>query len=473
MRERLRPSLRLTTGLALLIVGIVEMQALASTLQGQERLRDKVTRTIRVAIDAARPRLAELVRPGGEAAWLLAIREARAAALASEVALLDLNGRVLAAEPPASQPVDSLTPVERDILGDEGTVTVGPIMGESSRLLTYIGLRAGDQSVVLRLATPLPELVLDLRDRRPLFIAHGIALTLLAVAAALVLFPGHATRSSPAAATLAYEAAMARLHERSVRSQEELRRVEEELREKAALARSGELAAGIAHEMRNGIGTILGYARLIERGGGEAEEAARAIREECETLEAVIRRFMDFVKDERLLGARFDLTRTLGRVVARESRSRVGPEVTTRVPDAPADYHGDEELLERAFENVVRNALEAAGAAGHVAVEITRDPDNALVVTIADDGPGLPRHLRENPRPFYSTKPRGLGLGLPLAVKIVRLHGGDLAFADRDPHGLLVTIRLPCLPEQSVTESNAAGGLPPIVTSGLDGISGS
>lgn len=251
---------------------------------------------------------------------------------------------------------------------------------------------------------------------------------------------------------------MARLHERSLRSQQELRKVEEELREKAALARSGELAAGIAHEMRNGIGTILGYARLIERGGGEADDAARAIREECETLEAVIRRFMDFVKDERLLRARFDLKRTLVRVVARESRGRMAPPVATRVPDAPVEYHGDEELLERAFENLVRNALEAAGPAGHVALEIKSDADAALVVTIADDGPGLPRDLRENPRPFYSTKPRGLGLGLPLAVKIVRLHGGDLAFADRDPHGLLVTIRLPCFPDQSVTDSNAADG---------------
>jgi signal transduction histidine kinase len=459
LRERLRPSLRLTTALGLAIVAFVEVQALASTLQSQERLRDKVTRTIRVAIDSARPRLTQLMRPGGEAAWLAAIREARAAALASEVAALDLSGRVLAAEPAAPRPVDdSLTAVERDILADEGVVTVGPIMGESSRLVTYLGVRGVGQSVVLRLATPLPELVLDLRERRPLFIAHGVALTLLAVAAALLLLPGHAGLSTPAAATLAYEAAMARLHERSLRSQEELRRVEEELREKAALARSGELAAGIAHEMRNGIGTIQGYARLVERGGGEANDAARAIREECETLEAVIRRFMDFVKDERLLSARFDLTRTLRRVVARESRSRAGVAVTMRLPDSPVHYQGDEELLERAFENVVRNALEAAGESGHVTLELPRDRDDALVVTIADDGPGLPRELRENPRPFYSTKPRGLGLGLPLAVKIVRLHGGDLALSDRPPHGLLVTIRLPSLPEQDVTQSNVPPG---------------
>jgi signal transduction histidine kinase len=160
---------------------------------------------------------------------------------------------------------------------------------------------------------------------------------------------------------------------------------------------------------------------------------------------------MDFVKDERLLRAPFDLVRMLARVIARESRQRAGPKVVTRFPDA-ARYEGDEELLERALENLTRNALEAAGATGHVELGISTDSDGALVVTVADDGPGLPSDLRENPRLFYSTKPRGLGLGLPLAVKIVRLHGGDLAFADRHPRGLLVTIRLPVLGEDAASQ---------------------
>ncbi len=452
MFDRLRPSLRLTTGLALLIVGIVEIQTLASTLQGQSRVQERVTRTIRISISSARPRLAELVRPGGEDAWREAIRAARDAALASEAAVLDLEGRTLLAEPKTARRFEPRSAAELDLLRDEGIVTVGPVMGESSRLETYLGLRSADRVVVLRLLTPVPELVLDLRDRRPLLVAHGLALMLLAVAAALVLFPGGGAGHGPAA-TLAYEAAMARLHERTLRDQEQLRRVEEELREKAAFARSGELAAGIAHEMRNGIGTILGYARLIEREGTAAQDAARSIREECETLEAVIRRFMDFVKDETLVLATFDVARMLGRVVARESRGKAGVSVTTSLPEGGAAYEGDEELLERAFENVVRNALEAAGASGHVAVELSRDTTGAWIVTVADDGPGLPRHVRENPRPFLSTKPRGLGLGLPIAVKIVRLHRGELGLADRSPHGLLVTVSLPAA-ERTVTAGN-------------------
>ena len=443
MRDLRRHSPRLMTALALLIVAVVEIQAFASILQGQARLREKVTRTIRVAIDAARPRLSALMKPGGEAAWREAVREARAAALASEVAVLDLEGRVRAAEPASQRPQEDLTPVERGILADEGVVTVGPIMGETSRLLTYLGLRSGEETLVLRLATPLPELVLDLRDRQPLFVGHGIALALLAVAAALLLFPGGAGGSAPLAGALAYEAAMARLHERTLRSQEDLLRVEEELREKAALARSGELAAGIAHEMRNGIGTILGYARLIERGGSEALDAARAIREECETLEAVIRRFMDFVKDERLSHARFDVLRLLSRVVARESRNRSAPAVESHVPEEPLVFLGDEELLERAFENVVRNAVEAAAGGGrHVEVS-ARESAGQVEVRIDDDGPGLATDHPGEIRPFYTTRAGGLGLGLPLARKIVLLHGGSLDLAGRAPDGARVLVLLP------------------------------
>jgi signal transduction histidine kinase len=103
---------------------------------------------------------------------------------------------------------------------------------------------------------------------------------------------------------------------------------------------------------------------------------------------------------------------------------------------------GDEELLERAFENVVRNAREAAGMGGHVWVDVARDGDD-VVVEVADDGPGVPGSVDETLRPFFTTKKGGLGLGLPIALKIVELHHGRLMLAGRDPHGLRVTVRLP------------------------------
>jgi signal transduction histidine kinase len=103
---------------------------------------------------------------------------------------------------------------------------------------------------------------------------------------------------------------------------------------------------------------------------------------------------------------------------------------------------GDEELLERAFENLVRNAADAGGTDGRVWVEVARDTQS-VIVTVADDGPGMPLERRAEIRPFFTSKVGGLGLGLPIALKIVRLHGGTLELGDRLPRGLSVTVRLP------------------------------
>jgi len=220
--------------------------------------------------------------------------------------------------------------------------------------------------------------------------------------------------------------------------------MEEEIQDKEAMARAGELTAGIVHEVRNGLGTILGYARFLERnpGSSEATTAGTHIREECETLEAVIRRFVDFVKRESLQIGPFDVVRTLTRVAARESRSRAGAEVALdRLPPSMA-LVADEELLERAFENLVRNAADAALDGGRsVRVSLAGDRGDA-VVSIADDGPGLPAGAASF-RPFASGKPGGLGLGLPMAVKLVRLHGGELELRNGQTRGAEAVVRLP------------------------------
>jgi signal transduction histidine kinase len=225
--------------------------------------------------------------------------------------------------------------------------------------------------------------------------------------------------------------------------EEERRRLSEDLEDKEALARAGELTAGIAHEVRNGLGTILGYARLLERDlpPVEVADAAAHIRKECEILETVVRRFVDFVKRESLSLSVFDLHRMLSRVVAREGGGGPGPVVSLETGSV-GSIGGDEGLLERAFENLVRNALEAAGPGGHVWIAGVRD-ERWVAVTVADDGPGLPPEARERIRPFATGKAGGLGLGLPIAQKIINVHEGDLVLAGRAPRGLAATVRLP------------------------------
>jgi signal transduction histidine kinase len=233
--------------------------------------------------------------------------------------------------------------------------------------------------------------------------------------------------------------------EMTARHEAERRRMEEAIRESEALARAGELTAGIAHEVRNGLGTILGYARMLERASlaEDPAAAARCIREECETLETVVRRFTDFVKLERLQLVETDLARLLPRVIAREARACEEVGTSFVGLDAPLVVRADEELLERAFENVVRNAVEAAAAGGgHVVVTATAGAGGHVEIRIEDDGPGLaPDHPGEI-RAFYTTRPGGLGLGLPLARKIVVLHGGSLVL-ERAPVGTRAIVSLP------------------------------
>ena len=148
------------------------------------------------------------------------------------------------------------------------------------------------------------DLVADLRDRQGTFVTQALGL-LLVLATMALLAPARteAAAASPPVGLGAYEEAMGRLRARDEelarQHQLERRRMEGELRDNAPFVRAGELTVGIVHEIRNGLGTILGYARLVQSAGGPGAEHAGGIVEECETLETVVRRFMEFVKTIR------------------------------------------------------------------------------------------------------------------------------------------------------------------------------
>jgi signal transduction histidine kinase len=167
-----------------------------------------------------------------------------------------------------------------------------------------------------------------------------------------------------------------------------------------------------------------------------------------------VRRFVDYVRQDDLKAERFDLRRMLERVLARETGARGGAAVVL-LPGPALELSGDEELLEHAVENVLRNGREAADERGRVELELRAAPAWAEI-RVRDDGPGLGPQGVAALRPFRSTKPGGLGLGLPLASKVARLHGGELRLGERPPHGLEVLMRLPR--EQSEPPHAATAG---------------
>jgi signal transduction histidine kinase len=448
---------------ALVVAAIVNAQALVLSIRAHTRFRESVFATVRAHVTGIRAALGQRIAMGGLRDRESALRQAIADSGAESVAGFDMDGTRL--ETSAGEPASRHWPSTSEIAAlRSGAVLVGPEPGSGGgRVIAYTLVALPEGPLVLRFTSATPELDLDRREWRQMFLGHAVTLLVLLLVGGLVLAPRRAEKdSTPPRALIAYEEAMERLRdhgeELTVRHETERRELEEVLRDKEALARAGELTAGIVHEMRNGLGTIVGYARLIENANPAGAENAISIREECETLEAVIRRFMDFVKRETLVLGPVDVSRMLVRVAERETQ-RPGAPVAVEAGGA-GSIIADEVLLERAFENLVRNAREAAGPGGHVWMAAVREGD-FVSVTVSDDGPGLSPATRSALRPFFTTKAGGLGLGLAITLKIVRLHDGVLTLGERSPRGAAVTARLPTegpAHERSVTERS---GEPP------------
>ena len=445
LRDRGR---RWVIGAIVVVLALLDGQALVRTLRSQGRQRDRVARVTWQAVAAARPRLQERLTAENGPSPAMA-DEALRGTLCQEVEIFDADGLRLFSHPtpaPVKHWLDAGP--RRQVLGGE-VLTFGPVFGREPRLLSYLGVQMGGAPAIARFARVVPDMAEDLRERRELILGHALSLALLAVVAALAFLPRRAERSpAPARALDAYEQAMGRLRDRGAA-------LEQQIRDAAPFVRAGELTSGMAHEVRNGLGTIVGYARLIERGAPaeDVAEAAKAIREESEALETVVRRFVDLVKQEELRLLPFDVQRLLSRVAAREESQRPGARVEVRPGETP--LVADEEMLERAVENLVRNAREAAGPEGRVTLHATFDPEEVRI-SVEDDGPGLRPEQRAALRPFFTTKPGGLGLGLAIVHKIASLHGGRVLMGDRLPRGLVVTLVLPSqIRDEGVTARNA------------------
>ncbi|MFN7979951.1 MAG: ATP-binding protein [Vicinamibacterales bacterium] len=225
--------------------------------------------------------------------------------------------------------------------------------------------------------------------------------------------------------------------------------LEEQLRLKDALARLGELTAGLAHEFRNGLATIHGYARLLDPAALPAPHGAYAegIRSETDALGAVVTRFLDFARPERVTLQPLSLELVVRRAV--HDADPEGASVT--VGGTFGQVEGDDVLLRQAFSNLVRNAIEACQRAGRPpVVEVTGTvlaADGLVQVAVADHGPGLPDAEPERLfQPFFTTRSDGTGLGLALVQKFIVTHNGHVRAGNRPEGGAVFVVRLPLRP---------------------------
>ncbi len=225
----------------------------------------------------------------------------------------------------------------------------------------------------------------------------------------------------------------------------ETRRRAEEEKLAASLVQVGELAAGVAHEMRNSLATLRGYLTLVERAPDEGSitDFMSEIRRESDHLQRVLEDFLSFARPGTTRMEEIDLEIVVRRAAADPALG--GFEVRVeRAEGAVTEIKGDAQLLERAVRNLLHNAAEAERGidrAGPLTARLESSPDG-LELAIQDRGPGIPAEIRERLfQPFASAG--GVGLGLALSRRIVDLHGGRLTLEDRPGGGTRARILFP------------------------------
>ena len=220
--------------------------------------------------------------------------------------------------------------------------------------------------------------------------------------------------------------------------------LEERLRLKEALARLGELTAGLAHEFRNGLATIHGYGRLLdpETLPQPARTYVEGIRAETIALGEVVTNFLRFARPEQFAMAPVDLRA----IIARAVDDLPGAAAVTTIDGEFDTVNGDDVLLRQAFSNLLRNSLEAcAGAGAAPKISVRGEVSGGDVyVSVDDNGPGLsPAALSRLFQPFATTKAAGTGLGLAIVQKVIVSHNGLVVAGSSAEGGARFQVRLP------------------------------
>ena len=231
----------------------------------------------------------------------------------------------------------------------------------------------------------------------------------------------------------------------------ELAALQKQIHMKENLAALGELSAGIAHEFKNALATISGYAQLIRseaQPGTELHEHGEQILRQTRSLTHVVTEFLKFARPLDLADEQVNLRPMIDRVAAEVTETVSG--IPISIDGDFREVSGDDALLRQAILNLARNAAEAASsnpAGGRVIIRGELDTSGPLQgqrISISDNGPGIPpESLTKIFMPFYTTKANGTGLGLAVVQKIVVQHGGTIEARNHPLGGAEFIVWLP------------------------------
>jgi len=214
------------------------------------------------------------------------------------------------------------------------------------------------------------------------------------------------------------------------------------------MAAIGELAAGIAHEIRNPLGIITGSAETVRKHDNPQIRAEMVdyILEESKRINGLISTFLDFARPKGPKLVNCDLKEVLEKTLLLLSpqAKTLGIEIKKEVPIQPFLVSVDPEQIRQAFTNLGVNALEAMPQGGVLRVKVMKNTKDRLLIQFSDTGKGIPKEMQTKIfDPFFTTKEGGTGLGLFIAQQIITQHGGDIVFEGGEKEGSTFTISLP------------------------------
>jgi nitrogen-specific signal transduction histidine kinase len=229
----------------------------------------------------------------------------------------------------------------------------------------------------------------------------------------------------------------------------ELAALQEQIELKKHLAALGELSAGIAHEFKNALATISGYAQMIRAEAAEAEvsDYAERILDQTRSITHVVTEFLKYARPLEISDEVVELHGVVERVASEIGEGMANVKIVCKGEFGSVE--GDEGLLRQALLNLARNAAEACGAAngGRVTLrgESVRTAETSFQrITVSDNGPGIAETAMANLfRPFFTTKPQGTGLGLAVVQKIIVQHGGHVEARNQPEGGAAFIVTLP------------------------------
>jgi signal transduction histidine kinase len=221
----------------------------------------------------------------------------------------------------------------------------------------------------------------------------------------------------------------------------------EAVRRSDRLAALGQLTAGLAHELRNPLGTIKASAEMLGQQLSAENEVAREvagfISTEVDRTNSLVTRFLQFARPLQPRLEKADLAQVLDRAIAEAQREALGVAIYKNYAPEIPPFPLDAELMERVFYNLALNAAQATPPGGTVTVK-TRAEGRMAEIAVIDRGVGIGvEQMKDIFNPFFTTKPQGVGLGLAIVAKIVDEHGGKIAVESEPGKGSIFCVSLP------------------------------